>query len=244
LADDATAVINFDDPAASRWRGMAGGARVLGFGLHSDAFSSVVGAVTPTDVGSRFTLRLDDTEQLIELPLPGHHNVMNALAAAAATWAVGTSIADIAAGLRACQGVGGRLQSVAGRHGARLIDDSYNANPNSVRAAVDILARMPGTRWLVLGDMAELGADGAQLHASIGRYAAEQGVDGLLTVGELAACAADAFGASAISVASVAAAAVALEAQLAPDVTLLIKGSRSMGLERLVAALAREEALC
>ena len=140
--------------------------------------------------------------------------------------------------------MGGRLQVVAGRGHARLIDDSYNANPASVRAAIEYLAAQPGCRWLVLGDMAELGADAVTLHEQVGAYAADQGLDGLVAVGELAAAAASAFGRGAVAVADVPAVVATLEDQLNEDLTVLIKGSRCMGLEAVVAALAREQAPC
>ncbi len=244
LPADGTAVINLDDPAADRWRAMTAATRMLGFGLSRSAFSSVTGPMTVDGGVSRFTLRLGEARCPIQLPLLGRHNVVNALAAAAAAHALGATLDDIAAGLAACRGVGGRLQVVAGRGHARLIDDSYNANPASVRAAIEYLAAQPGCRWLVLGDMAELGADAVTLHEQVGAYAADQGLDGLVAVGELAAAAASAFGRGAVAVADLPAVVATLEDQLNEDLTVLIKGSRCMGLEAVVAALAREQAPC
>ncbi len=244
LAADGTAVINLDDPAADRWQAMSTAGRVLGFGLAAAAYSSVAGAVRTDQRGSNFTLRLGKDQIGIRLPMPGTHNVLNALAAAAAAHAIGATLDDIAAGLALCEGVGGRLQVVAGRRGTRLIDDSYNANPASVRAAVNYLAELPGRRWLVLGDMAELGPSAVALHEEVGAYAAQRDLDGLLGVGQLAAHAVRGFGPRGLAAADVAAAARMLEEHLGADVTLLIKGSRCMGLERLVAALAGEQAPC
>jgi UDP-N-acetylmuramoyl-tripeptide--D-alanyl-D-alanine ligase len=182
-------------------------------------------------------MRLPDGERLaVRLPLLGRQNVANALAAAAAAQAVGASAEDIAAGLARAAAVRGRLKAVPGRGGAVIIDDSYNANPGSVRAALDYLAVLGGTRVLVLGDMAELGTEARQLHEEIGEYAIGR-CDRLIGIGQLAASAAHAFGAAGQSFTDLESARSALEPLLASGVTILIKGSRVMGLDRLVKAL-------
>jgi UDP-N-acetylmuramoyl-tripeptide--D-alanyl-D-alanine ligase len=137
--------------------------------------------------------------------------------------------------------VRGRLRSVAGRKGATLIDDSYNANPSSVRAALDHLAALDGRRILVFGNMAELGPAAPALHREIGEYARGR-CDLLLAIGDLASEAAAAFGAAGRRVADIAAAREALEPLLDSDVTVLVKGSRVMGLDRLVKTLENETA--
>jgi UDP-N-acetylmuramoyl-tripeptide--D-alanyl-D-alanine ligase len=173
--------------------------------------------------------------------LLGRQNVANALAAAAAAQAVGTSTDDIVAGLARAVPVRGRLRAVPGRHGATIIDDSYNANPGSVRAALDHLAALKGRRILVFGNMAELGPNSPALHTEIGEYARGR-CDQLIAIGDLAAEAARAFGAAGQRAADIEAARAVLEPLLGPEVTVLVKGSRVMGLDRLVKTLENESA--
>ncbi|MEE8078642.1 MAG: cyanophycin synthetase, partial [Pseudomonadales bacterium] len=157
----------------------------------------------------------------------------------AAAHALGTVPEDIIHGLNSAHAVHGRLHVVWRRGGAAIIDDSYNANPASVRAALDYLAQASGTRVLVLGDMAELGDSAEALHREIGQYATGR-CDVLLTVGPLSRQAADAFGSAGRSFADTASLGKAAEAMLAEDVTLLVKGSRSMGLDQLVSLLTSD----
>jgi UDP-N-acetylmuramoyl-tripeptide--D-alanyl-D-alanine ligase len=152
---------------------------------------------------------------------------------------VGTSVEDIVAGLARAAPVRGRLRAVPGRNGATIIDDSYNANPGSVRAAIDHLAALAGTRILVLGNMAELGPTGPALHKEIGEYARGR-CDVLLAIGDLAGEAAKAFGAEGRPLADIEEARSALDPLLASEVTVLVKGSRVMGLDRLVRTLEVE----
>ncbi|HEU4618507.1 MAG TPA: UDP-N-acetylmuramoyl-tripeptide--D-alanyl-D-alanine ligase [Gammaproteobacteria bacterium] len=233
-----TAVLNADDPFFSDWRTRSRAAQVISFGLHRPADVAVVGAPAFDAGGSHFVLRLPDrTEAAVKLPLLGMHSVLNALAAAAAAHAVGVSTEQIAAGLSRAAAVHGRLDRVRGRKGALVIDDSYNANPSSVRAALDTLAALPGKRIFVLGDMAELGPDAAKLHRETGAYAVGR-CDELVTIGPLAGEAAQSFGAGARPFGDVESAAAALEPLLGEGVTVLVKASRVMGLDRVVAALA------
>ena len=190
--------------------------------------------------GSEFRMRLPDGEEAdVWLPLLGRHTVANALAAAAAAQAVGTGTDDIVAGLARAAPVRGRLRAVAGKNGATIIDDSYNANPGSVHAALDHLAALAGKRILVFGNMAELGPMGPALHKEIGEYARGR-CDALFAIGDLASEAAAAFGSAGRPVADIEAARAALEPLLASDVTVLVKGSRVMGLERLARTLEIE----
>ena len=172
--------------------------------------------------------------------MQGRHNALNAAGAAAAALAAGATLDHVIAGLNKSGHVAGRLLSRSGRAGALLIDDSYNANPASVAAAIDTLAAYPGRRILVLGDMGELGDDAGELHRRVGRYAATRNLDELVSIGELSAEAKKGFGGGR-HFADQAEAMSYLETQLGPDLVLLIKGSRSMGLEKLVAALSDPE---
>ena len=163
---------------------------------------------------------------------------MNALAAAAAAHSAGAGLDAIADGLGSMRAVAGRLQVRPALAGARVIDDSYNANPASLRAGLRALAGVPGRHWLVLGEMRELGPDSAQLHAEMGEFARQSGVSRLLAVGDDARHAVEAYGAGGTWFAGVEDLIDALRAELGPDVTLLVKGSRSNRLERVSAALA------
>ena len=173
------------------------------------------------------------SEQII-LKVPGKHNVINALAAAAVAVGLGINKQTIAAGLARFTGVKGRLQTKQGKHNAVLIDDSYNANPASVRAALAVLAQASGKKYLVLGDMGELGDGGADFHRMIGREARHAGLSGLLTLGELSAHATTEYGEGARHFESMQALLTAVESLLAPDVTILVKGSRFMRMENVI----------
>jgi UDP-N-acetylmuramoyl-tripeptide--D-alanyl-D-alanine ligase len=243
LSSSATAVINADDEFAGLWRASTP-ARVVTFGVRASAdfcASEVRTAFGSAGFETSFLLRAPLGTAAIRLSLGGGHNVANALAAAAAAVSAGATLEQVVAGLAAVRAVAGRLQFRAARGGAWLIDDSYNANPSSVRAAIEVLAALPGRRWLVLGEMAELGGFAAAEHEAIGEFARASGIERLYTLGELAARAAASFGAGASSFSDVAALSSALSAALATpaeDVRLLVKGSRVNRLERVVAALA------
>jgi UDP-N-acetylmuramoyl-tripeptide--D-alanyl-D-alanine ligase len=235
-----TAVLNADDQFRGDWVARSRCEFTVTFGFAPSADCRVLGSPHFLAKGSEFRMHLPDGEEAdVWLPLLGRQNVANALAAAAAAQAVGTSVDDIVAGLARAAPVRGRLRAVPGRNGATIIDDSYNANPGSVRAALDHLAALAGKRILVLGNMAELGPAGPALHEEIGEYARGR-CDALLAIGELAGKAAKAFGADGRPVADVEAARAALDPLLASDVTVLVKGSRVMGLDRLVRALELE----
>jgi len=236
-----TSVINADDPFRVDWQTRARTEFVITFGLSDNADCRVLGEVKTDELGSRFTMRLPDGEQLdIALPLLGQHNVVNALAAAAAAYAVGARATEIRSGLAQSSALSGRLTVLPGIGGAKIIDDSYNANPASAKAALDYLSRLDGRRILVLGDMAELGDAAADLHREVGSYARER-CDDLFAIGSLACETAKAFGSANRCLNDIDAARAAIEPLLDSDVTLLVKGSRVMGLERLVEALAVAE---
>jgi UDP-N-acetylmuramoyl-tripeptide--D-alanyl-D-alanine ligase len=167
----------------------------------------------------------------------GAHNIGNALAAAAAASAAGASLDDIALGLADFRAVSGRLQLKAGTRGSWIIDDSYNANPSSVRAGLEVLRALTGATWLVLGDMAELGESSQDSHAHIGTYARDCGVKRLFAVGPLSSRAVETFGPGGEWFADSESLTRRLQGELAPGVTVLIKGSRINRLERVVQAL-------
>jgi UDP-N-acetylmuramoyl-tripeptide--D-alanyl-D-alanine ligase len=230
-----TLVLNADDAHAAVWRVAARqreGVRVLDFALDADASIRLRGAATPP-----IAFATPAGEGAARLAAPGRHNVSNALAAVAAALAIGVPLTAIQRGLEAFRPVAGRLAALQSTTGAAVIDDTYNANPDSVLAAIDVLAAAPASRWLVLGDMGELGANGPDFHREVGAYAHGAGIDRLLTVGALAAESAAAFGSGAQHFASVEALAVHVAAGAAAGTTVLVKGSRFMRMERVVAAL-------
>jgi UDP-N-acetylmuramoyl-tripeptide--D-alanyl-D-alanine ligase len=238
LPADGTAVINADSPYAPLWRELAAGRRIISFGIDSDADVSAVWA--PTDGGSRLQLALPDAEVSVALPLPGRHNVMNALAAAAAATALGVPAEHIGAGLESVAAVPGRLRFVQGENGARVIDDTYNANPASLRAGIEVLAGCGGRRVLALGDMAELGPTAPELHAEAGRMARQMEIERLYATGPLSCHAAESFGPGGRCFDSAEDLAAALRPELDVNTTVLVKGSRSVRMERVVTALAGE----
>jgi UDP-N-acetylmuramoyl-tripeptide--D-alanyl-D-alanine ligase len=232
LSDEGIAVINADDAFAGYWRSLNAGRRVVDFGLDQPA---LVRGQWETDAhGSLMTVRTPDSSYEVRLQVPGVHNARNALAACAVAHALRIVPQAVARGLAEFEGAKGRLQRKRCRGGGVLVDDTYNANPDSTRAAITVLAGAPGTRILVLGDMGELGAEGRSLHEAIGKAAKEAGIDALLTLGDLSAEASAAFGPGARHFADLEALGAALEGMLGPDVTVLVKGSRFMRMERVV----------
>ncbi|MCD9006591.1 UDP-N-acetylmuramoyl-tripeptide--D-alanyl-D-alanine ligase [Luteimonas sp. XNQY3] len=251
LPADGTAVINADDAFAPFFAQRAHGRRLLRFGIEATADVSARD-VRLDEAGARFRLVTPAGEADVTLPLPGRHNVRNALAATAVALAAGVPLATIVAALDSAEAVAGRLVRHTLAEGAVLIDDSYNANPGSLNAAIDTLAATQGERWLVLGDMRELGTDGAAMHAQAGVRAKSAGITRLYAVGALSAHAADSFGDGARHFDSHAALIAALAsdlsvASLSPipnsqsPITALIKGSRGSAMDRVVTALRTTE---
>jgi UDP-N-acetylmuramoyl-tripeptide--D-alanyl-D-alanine ligase len=234
LPAGSTAVINRDDPFYGYWRGLRDDITYRSFGLSADADYRAVDVQASGLQGLRFRLLAPAGEIAVKLPMSGSHNVRNALAAAAASLAAGASLESVRDGLGQMLNVAGRLRAEPGPAGSTIFDDSYNANPGSVAAAIQFLAGLDGQRWLVLGGMAELGPDEAALHREIGTLAARSGIDRFYCVGELTRPAAEGFGAAAHWYADVDELADVLRPQMTADVRLLVKGSRSAGLERLV----------
>jgi UDP-N-acetylmuramoyl-tripeptide--D-alanyl-D-alanine ligase len=232
LTGQGIAIINADDAYAGYWAGLNAGRKVLTFGMRQSA--DVQGSV---DANNRFHLQAQGEALPVNLKLLGQHNRMNALAATAAALALGVSLATIRAGLESLQPVKGRLNPKRGKHGGMVIDDTYNANPTSTAAAVDVLAGLNGRKILVLGDMGELGETGEQLHVAIGQQAAGMGIDALYTLGALSAAAGKAFGTTGHAFMELDALLETLEQDLRPGTNVLVKGSRSSRMERVVDAL-------
>ena len=241
LGPQGVAVFPADDAYTSLWSGLSGERRILRFGMTASA-----------EVHAQARWEADHWEVIAHTPKgecrftlhqPGEHNVRNALAAASAALALDCPLETIAQGLSSFRPVQGRSQILSLRargHAVTLIDDSYNANPDSVRAAIDVLASLPAPRWLVLGDMGEVGENGPAFHAEVGEYARQRGLDTLWTVGALCIHAAQAFGPSArhfVAAADAAAACTQGREVLDRHATVLVKGSRFMKMEQVVNAL-------
>jgi UDP-N-acetylmuramoyl-tripeptide--D-alanyl-D-alanine ligase len=230
LPADGVAVVNADDAHAGLFRSLAGARRVVDFSLETPA--AVSGRCSASALSSEVSIRTPQGEAQVTLAIPGLHNVRNALAAAAAAHALGIPVQAIAQGLTAFRPYTGRLQVKQARGGATVIDDTYNANPDSVRAAIDVLASCPGPTVLVLGDMGEVGAQGPEFHREVGAYARAKGVASLLALGEATREAVRAFGAGGRHFDTLEALIGELHGK-----SILVKGSRFMRMERVVAAL-------
>lgn len=241
LSAQGVAVINADDERAAVFRAAAGARRVVDFSLTRSA--TVTAHIHRTALVSTFTLRCPAGDIDVQLAIPGRHNILNALAAAAAAYAAGVSLPAIGAGLNAFQAYAGRLQVKSARGGATVIDDTYNANPDSVRAAIDVLMTNPNHTVLVLGDMGEVGEQGADFHAEVGRYARDCGVQTLLALGESTAHSVAAFGEGARHFGTLEDLLAYVQHELNAHTTLLVKGSRFMQMERVVQALCVPAAL-
>ena len=232
LAANGTAILNADDPYYDYWRQLVGAAANLSFGLEKTA------DVTATYTGRpALECRTPNGILPLEIPLPGRHNVMNALAATAAALAAGISPTAIQQGIATVQSAKGRMEQHFLPNGVRLIDDTYNANPFSLRAAVAILATCPGEKILILGDMRELGPEEVALHTEAGKHIASTHIDRLITYGTLTEHTSRAFGKEAKHFSSHAELLFALRPLLKKGVTVLIKGSRSMEMDKIVTAL-------
>lgn len=237
LGEGGIAILNLADKAFATWQARAGDHRVLSFAL-SDARADFHASAIGRDARGcpSFTLHGPEGSVPVQLNLLGTHNVSNALAAAAAAHAVGLSLSGIAAGLNAVQPVKGRSVAQIAANGVRVIDDSYNANPTSMCAAIDILAGFSGRTVLVLGDIGELGAWAEEGHRQVGEYARGK-VDAVYATGNNMIHAVTAFGAGGRHFATQAELIEAVQAETASDTTILIKGSRSAAMENVVAAL-------
>ncbi|MDE2311326.1 MAG: UDP-N-acetylmuramoyl-tripeptide--D-alanyl-D-alanine ligase [Betaproteobacteria bacterium] len=242
LPENGIAVINADDAHAPLWRKLAGAHAVIEFGMERHV--AVHAQWLPQGHGAHIEASTPQGGFSANLQVPGVHNVRNALAATAAALALHIPLHDIAAGLEKFSGVGSRLQRKVALHGAVLIDDSYNANPASVHAALKVLAQASGRKILVLGDMGELGAAAVRLHNEIGAEARRLGVNELLALGELTAHTVHEFGAGARHFERIEDLLAALDKDLGAGSTVLVKGSRFMRMERVVRYCTGQEGTC
>ena len=239
LPPEAVAVLNADDEYFGLWRGMTR-ARVVTFGVQQPADFGAADIHTAIAEGgfiTRFNLRSPAGNTPIELHLAGSHNVANALCAAAAAISAGASLEHVRAGLATMRPVPGRLQFKTAPSGAWIVDDSYNANPSSMKAGIEVLANVDARRWLVMGDMGELGDSASESHQEIGRFARNHRIDRLFATGKLSALAVEAFGPGAQWFPETDSLSRAVNAELTREVCVLVKGSRSSRLERVVDSL-------
>jgi UDP-N-acetylmuramoyl-tripeptide--D-alanyl-D-alanine ligase len=232
LPGDGTAVINRGQAWVDLWEGMNPAQNVIYFNgdrkgdIHTRMDDDKCMVVTPE---GEFELRLS---------LPGRHNIENALAATAICLALGVSPAGIGSGLAKVRAVPGRLNLVQALSGWTVIDDTYNANPASLYAALQVLSTLSGEPWLVLGDMKEMGIDSHKIHAEVGDAARSLGVKKLFALGEASASTVSAFGSEAQHFEDKETLIRVLREQLRPGVACLVKGSRSMGMEQVVEAIS------
>lgn len=231
LTDEGTAIINKDDKYHDYWQSLCEGKKISTFGVNSEADFSVV------KENQKIVLSTLNGSVAIDYRLPGEHNLSNALAASAACSAVGVALDDIKKGLEAMHDVTGRLQLKKGKSGSRIIDDTYNANPASLKVALQVLKEYPGTHLLALGDMGELGTATEQLHLEAGEQARESGVNKLYAIGKFAKYSAKSFGEHGYAFEDQPSMISEIGSHLANDVTLLVKGSRVMHMENVVTAL-------
>lgn len=235
LAADGVGIFNAEDAFAPLWQGLLQGHAQLGFGLES-------GEVRAQQLeDGQVEITTPNGALVVALQVPGVHNLKNAAAATAAALALGIELPAIQQGLASFAGVKGRLQKKIAPSMAAVIDDTYNANPGSVKAAIDVLKAEAGTRLLVLGDIGELGAESRALHQDLGVYARAAEIDGLLTLGEHMQAAQQAYGEGAQHFSNLDELVSALKPQLKAGVTVLVKGSRFMKMERVVARILEQE---
>jgi len=236
------AILNADDPYFAYWSSLVEDVRLISFGLDGSADVHADEIVTGVEQ-SQFRLKLPGENVVVQLPLPGIHNVRNACAAAAVAVALDIDALQIREALEGVSPVGGRLQPLRGTNGATLFDDSYNANPLSVMAAAEFLSELSGESWLVLGDMKELGDDAPTLHRQVGKAARQSGIDRLFALGDLSRNTVEGFGEHASWFGSIDALVDELSTCLSNSVNVLVKGSRSMRMERVVDALREVESV-
>ena len=232
LSPDGTAIMNVAEPWVDLWKKINKAGRIIYFNgegeNHIQAHQVADDTVVSTPVG----------EFSLQLPLPGLHNLTNAMAATAVCLALDVPLAHIKTGLETVKPVPGRLSLKHASAGWTVIDDTYNANPASLYAALQVLATENGEPWLVMGDMKELGADSRKMHAELGDAARSLGVKRLFALGEASTAAVDAFGDRALHFSSRDSLIEALRQELRPGVACLVKGSRSMGMEHVVNAIS------
>ncbi len=235
LAEQGVAVINADDAFADYWRSLNTSHNVMTFGLQNAA--DVTATFSEEAQSSKVQLSTPKGNVSFQLPMLGLHNIYNALAASTAAVALGIDTQSIGKGLANFGGVHGRLEYKQGLHGAVLIDDTYNANPDSMKAAINVLSHLNTKRVLVMGDMGELGADAVAMHAAVGVYAREHNIQHFVSLGDNSQHASKAFGSHALHFKEVDLLADHVKTLMATGVTVLVKGSRFMKMERVVRLL-------
>lgn len=243
LSADGVAILNADDTFFTQWQVLAEERKVITFGVDSAADVSAENITTQLENGqfqTRFELMTAEGQIQISFALAGEHNVLNALAASAACLALGIELKQIKAGLQQVQSVNGRLQLFESEAGVKIINDSYNANPASLEVALEVLKSCSGELWLALGAFGELGLESAQLHRSMAEQIKLAGVKRLFAVGAMAENTVQAFGQGAFYYALQEDLIAALKKTLNKDVVLLVKGSRTQKMERVVNALINE----
>lgn len=236
LTPQGIAILNRDDGFYTFWRGIIGNHQYITFGFHPDADITAI-VEEPNNQVQRIHLHTPKGNIDINLPLLGRHNVLNTLAATATALALGIDLQAVKTGLELIKPAPGRLEVHQLGNGIKVIDDTYNANPFSLQAAVNTLATFSGKKILVLGDMKELGADAKSIHAEVGKSIRQAGIDYLFTYGDLSANTAQAFGEGAYHFNEQDKLVSALKPFLLDHTTILIKGSRSMHMERVIAGL-------
>jgi UDP-N-acetylmuramoyl-tripeptide--D-alanyl-D-alanine ligase len=239
LSTEGVAVFPADDPCSPIWRKLAGTRRVIDFALEGEAVITATHALSVD--GAQLSMATPAGVIEVALAITGVHNVRNALAAAACALAIGIEPQAIRAGLARFRPVGGRGVRLRTRAGASLIDDSYNANPDSVRAAIDLLAGFGAPRVLVLGDMGEVGDRGPEFHREVGAHARARGIESLYALGTMTKETVAAFGAGAQHFDDLEALLRALMPRLNAATTVLVKGSRFMRMERIVKSLTESD---
>lgn len=243
LRDDGVAVVNCDDPAFEQWMKMVAENPAKNISVLTFGWKNTAGDITATDVTEdhkgriQFSLHVNEEQVTINLNLLGLQNVSNALAAAACAHAANVDLQTIKQGLEATTAVSGRMNPVNGVNNSLIIDDSYNANPDSVKAAIDALSRWQSNAYLVLGDLGELGPDEKKLHAELGSYAKQKNIGQLITVGELTKETHRAFGVGANHCDNHEDIIKRLKAELDEKSVVLVKGSRVSKMDKVVAAL-------
>jgi len=243
LNNEGVAVLNKDDDFYGYWQGIAKDRKIVSFGLNEGADITASNIEVDLQNGqfvTRFELATEEGEMTIELGLAGKHNVVNALAAAASCLSLGVKLQQIKQGLEKMQPVTGRLQPLIGKQGGLVIDDSYNANPSSVKAALDVLMQCEGEPWFVMGALAELGDDSEKKHKELGELIKSMNVVRLLTIGSDAKSTSNTFGNGATLFSSQQQLITYLEQELTGRESVLVKGSRSQKMENIVAALVTD----
>jgi len=242
LAADGIAILNADDPAFEKWSALASPRKSLSFSLYNDKNADVwAESIKLSSTLSEFELCWSGGRVFVSLPLPGEHNIANALAASCAANAMGVRWESITSALSHLNSVKGRLEITASEAGYTVINDTYNANPSSTRAALDVLANAKGFRAVIFGDMGELGPDAKVLHEQAGRYAKEGRADALYACGEFADSVVAGYGAGAHSFVSKAELIESLMKELQQGATYLVKGSRSSAMEEIVDEMLKQK---